>query len=123
MTNKKLARLSRPLQAVYLIVIALLVMRQVGNVQAFLARRKAEEARQQARDLLSSKLLTAVEHGDVKATRTLLDQGADPNVGDNSSLDCNEPVLYMAVNDKNKKIIRLLIDHGADVNLPEGSAD
>jgi hypothetical protein len=56
----------------------------------------------------------AVRAGDIRATRKMLNQGADPN-----KVDPNDDLhpLFYALN-HGPEIVQLLIYHGADVNIP-----
>lgn len=56
----------------------------------------------------------AVLAGDIRAARTLLEQGADPNRCDPD--DTAYPIHY-ALN-HGPEMVQLLVDHGADVNIP-----
>ena len=86
-------------------------------------------------EMLREPLIAAVNRGDAKAVREMLDQGVDPNTRDSKvpqralwsivvSLfkhqnlpDEGEPALVEAAWNSNLDICRLLIEHGADVNL------
>lgn len=56
----------------------------------------------------------AVLAGDIRATRRMLDRGADPNKCDP---DDNAYPIHYALN-HGPKIVQLLVDHGANVNIP-----
>ena len=56
----------------------------------------------------------AVRAGDIRATRKMLNQGADPNKVD---LNDDQHPLFYALN-HGPEMVQLLIDHGADVNIP-----
>ncbi|HSB11321.1 MAG TPA: ankyrin repeat domain-containing protein, partial [Blastocatellia bacterium] len=59
-------------------------------------------------------LMQAVMYGDAGSVRSLLDNGADPNIRN----EAGATALMWAVDDLEKT--RLLLDHGADVNASSG---
>lgn len=59
---------------------------------------------------------SAVESGDLKGTRTLLDQGLDVNEKDACGWSAGETALFCAVQAGNIPVVKLLLDRGADVN-------
>jgi len=59
-------------------------------------------------------LSQAVLAGDLRAVRTMLDKGADPNQCD---ADDDAYPIHYALN-HGPEMVQLLVDHGADVNIP-----
>ncbi len=59
---------------------------------------------------------TAVEQGDLKGARLLLDQGKDVNEKDACGWNAEETALFCAVAAGNVQAVSLLLDRGAEVN-------
>ena len=59
---------------------------------------------------LNRQMIKAVDNRDTKTVRKMLEQGADPNVQDNSGYTA----LMYACQDRRTDTARLLLEHGAD---------
>jgi uncharacterized protein len=57
--------------------------------------------------------LFAVENGDTVKARTLLRQGMNPNLKNESG----EPPLFVAIRNNNRMMLKLLLEYDADVNF------
>ena len=84
----------------------------VGSVVVFFAAAVTlfviSNNRERAQDLI-----TAVERGDIKVAKTLIEQGANPN----AATDSGVPALLLSIAKKELEIEKLLIEKGADVNV------
>ncbi len=90
-------------------------------------------------DRVNAALIAAIQRGDLRAVRTCLDRGADPNAGDSSSrpgsiwqhltdllhLARGQPrhlqptALILAAEYMRPEMMKLLLDRGADINARE----
>ncbi len=61
---------------------------------------------------VNQRLLSAVEYGNYRMTKTLLDKGANPN----TRYKNHDTVLIKAIKSNNYKIVKVLLFNGADAN-------
>ena len=100
-------------------------IRCLTDMEALIERHRRQSAlvNRPNQDHLGAALADAAGRGQLDVVRTLLQQGADPNVPEEGNAPHGR-ALYAAVYNKHVDVARLLLEHGANPNQEvESSAD
>ncbi|WP_339048470.1 ankyrin repeat domain-containing protein [Candidatus Mesenet endosymbiont of Phosphuga atrata] len=69
--------------------------------------------------LLEEQLVDAVEGNNIEKVRSLLEKGANPNIGVIDPIAGNRTIMCIAAEEGNIEIMKLLLKHGADIDNGE----